>query len=74
MATITIEVPDDLAERYQRASTLEREHLTALVCAYFKALHKRKVQELQALMTQIGEQAERNGLTPEILEQLLNEQ
>ncbi|MCS7210799.1 MAG: hypothetical protein RML35_11925 [Chloroherpetonaceae bacterium] len=73
MATITIEVPDEIAKQYDAISANERESIAALIRAYFLARHRRKVEELQALMTEIGEKAERNGLTPEILEQILSE-
>ncbi|MFQ3597176.1 MAG: hypothetical protein SNJ55_12000 [Chloroherpetonaceae bacterium] len=73
MATITIEVPDDIADKYNRASREEQKNIEALFRAYFKARHQKNVQDLQKLMTEIGEEATRNGLTPEILESILNE-
>jgi hypothetical protein len=73
MTTITIEVPDDIAARYNQTSREERQNIEALLCVYFNDQHRKNVLDLQKIMTEIGEEATRNGLTPEILEQILNE-
>lgn len=69
MKTITIEVSDTAAEKIERMSLNERnaiaETITALV------VNRRSLAEI---MQEASEQARKNGLTPEILEELLRDE
>ncbi len=68
MKTITLVVSDPTAEKLERMSDSEKkaivESLDILVG------RKRSIEEI---MKEASEQARKNGLTPEILEQLLNQ-
>ena len=69
MKTITLEVSDPIAEKIDRMSPLERkaisETLTRLIT------NRRSLAEI---MQEASEQARKNGLTPEILEELLKDE
>lgn len=66
MKTIKVEVPEAAAKRYMDMSPSERKSISKEVT---RLLEKRR--GLQEIMDDISEQAEKNGLTPEILEELL---
>lgn len=73
MATITLEVPDDIARAYDTASIEEREKLELWVQLFLKDVQRRDPRTLKELMDEMGRQAAENGLTPEILEEILRD-
>lgn len=68
MKTITLEVKDTTAEKLSKMSVAEKKSIAETL----DLLVGRK-RSLEEIMKEASEQARKNGLTPEILEQLLNE-
>ncbi|NJL56175.1 hypothetical protein HC928_14070 [bacterium] len=73
MQTITIEVMPEVAEAYQPASPQERQKIQAIVSILLQKQTDKDVAFLQELMDEISDRAKARGLTPEILESILNE-
>ncbi len=73
-ATITIEVDAAAAKAFTEASPEEKRKLQLLLSLRLQDLvSKREEKSLETIMDEIGAKAEARGLTPEILESLLNE-
>jgi len=74
---ITIKVPSEVAEVYRGVSEEKREQielkLAAILDLQLKTSRKEAVQELQKTMKSASDEAQKNGLTPEILESILAE-
>lgn len=71
METISIQVDADVARAFQSVEPEQQQKIQALVGLWLKrAMHLTK---LQATMDHMSDEAEANGLTPEILESILNE-
>ncbi len=68
MKTITLEVKDTTAEKLSKMSVAEKKSIAETL----DLLVGRK-RSLEEIMKEASEEARKNGLTPEILEQLLNE-
>ncbi|NCR58112.1 MAG: hypothetical protein GPJ01_10030 [Microcystis aeruginosa LL13-06] len=73
MTQISIEVSPKTAEAYQSASLEEKERVRILVDLLMKKPSEDDSDFLGKLMDEISYLAEARGLTPEILESLLNE-
>jgi len=71
-ATITIPIDIDTAERYNRASEADRRKIQLLLRVMLQSTTVSSVQSLQQLMNEMSAEAQARGLTPEILEQILN--
>ena len=69
MKTITLEVSDPTAEKVEKMSPSEKKSVTETL----ELLVGRKKRTLSEIMNDASEQAEKNGLTPEILEKILKE-
>jgi len=72
MQEITIEVTPEVAKAYQSASPQERKKIQTIV----SLLLQKQVDDvafLKELMDEISDRAKARGLTPEILESILNE-
>ncbi len=69
MGIITIQVDAEVAKAYQEINSTNRKKIEML----FNILLKQELKEisLMQIMDDIGYQAEKNGLTPEILESIL---
>ncbi|MFN5611121.1 MAG: hypothetical protein ACK491_06655, partial [Pseudanabaena sp.] len=69
MGTITIQVDAEVAKAYQGINSTNRKKIEML----FNILLQQELKEisLMQIMDDIGYQAEKNGLTPEILESIL---
>jgi len=69
METITIQVDAKVAKAYQEINSTNRKKIEML----FNILVQQELKEisLMQIMDDIGYQAEKNGLTPEILESIL---
>jgi len=72
-ATIAIEVDADSARAYLQASTEERRKLQLLLGLRLRELTACANRPLVDIMNEIGHEAEARGLTPEILESLMND-
>ncbi|GEM_PF-1572278 len=70
MVIIPIRATAQALEQFESMSEIERAEFEALVT---EELRKRSVKAMLARMERMADEAERNGLTPEILEQLLKE-
>lgn len=69
MTTITLEVDTDIAKTYQDFTPQRQQQIQLL----FNLIFKRTLEEdtLENIVTDIRKEAKANGLTPEILEKLL---
>lgn len=70
---IRIEVDADTAKAYRSASAMERKKLQLLMRLWMQDLAKTPDLALNDLMDQMSEKAEARGLTPEILDTILND-
>ncbi len=70
---ITVFVDSDVAEAYRSATDQQRRKLDLLVNLRLRDATRTKTS-LEETMREISQNAQRRGLTPEILESLLNEQ
>ena len=72
MATITLKVDAELARLYQEADTNKQEKATLICNVILKELLK--PASFREIVNQIREEAIANGLTPEILAELLEDE
>ncbi|TRU46196.1 MAG: hypothetical protein EWV91_13360 [Microcystis aeruginosa Ma_QC_Ca_00000000_S207] len=73
---IKIKVPLDVAENYWNATEEERQKIAEKIAFYLQSStlsRKESLDKLYKTMDTIGQKAQERGLTPEILESLLNE-
>jgi putative lipase involved disintegration of autophagic bodies len=71
-----IKVPLDVAENYWNATEEERQKIEEKIAFYVQSStlsRKESLDKLYKTMDTIGQKAQERGLTPEILESLLNE-
>ena len=72
---ITISVDADLAEIYRSASESERRKLDLLINIRLRnILESKSRRPLQEIMDDISRKAQKRGLTPEILQSILDEE
>lgn len=69
---ITIRVTSEAARVYQSASVQDRRRLNVLLSLQLSGLRK-PARPIEDIMREASEEARKNGLTPEILEELLND-
>ncbi len=73
---ITIKVPSEVAEAYRNATEEERSQIEARMAVLLKSsmtCRQEAIVKLRQTMDEIGTQAIQRGLTPEILESILND-
>jgi hypothetical protein len=74
---ITIKVPSEIAENYYRVPEKEREQielkLADIIDWQLENRRQEAAKRLRILMDRASEKAQKNGLTPEILESILND-
>lgn len=73
---ITIKVPPDVAEVYRNATEAERQQIEAKIAAIMKcSINNRQlaIDKLRQTMDEISAEAQERGLTPSILESILND-
>ncbi len=73
---IKIKVPLDVAETYWNATKEDRQKIAEKIAFYVQSSNlsrKESLDKLYKTMDNIGQKAQERGLTPEILESLLNE-
>ncbi|MEG4322638.1 MULTISPECIES: hypothetical protein [unclassified Microcoleus] len=71
METISIQVDADLARAFQSAQPEEQQKIQALVSFWLK--RAMNLTSLQTTMDRMSDEAQANGLTPEILQSILDE-
>lgn len=71
--TIKIPVSPNVAKAYLCASEEEKRLIGQLVAAVLPRRRKPSLAELRAIAKRASAEAARNGLTPEILDEILNE-
>ena len=74
--TITIPVSHEIAQTYHDLDGIDRDRLQAQITLFLqsrKLTHPEALTQLRQTMDDIGAEAARNGLTPEILESILND-
>ena len=72
MSAITIPVDPDTARAFERASAEEQRKLRLLLSLRLRELTTKPLPPLQAILDEVGREAQAQGLTPEILNTLLN--
>ena len=70
---ITIKVSPEVAITYQKATEQEKQKLQAIVTLFLERDTSNNNDLLGIIMDQISDRAQERGLTPEILESILNE-
>ncbi|MEY3403109.1 MAG: hypothetical protein AN487_21180 [Anabaena sp. CRKS33] len=70
---ITIKVSPNVAQAYQKATERKKQSLAVLVSLFLREDLNEEVDFLGKLMDEISDRAVSRGLTPEILETILNE-
>ena len=73
MTAITINVDDDLAKTFSEASAEQRQKYERTFNLWFEAAVRRAKTPLQETMDRISQKAVARGMTPEILESILND-
>ncbi|MBD2774384.1 hypothetical protein [Iningainema tapete] len=71
--TITISVDAEVAQAYESASTARQRKLDAILNLKLREVTRQR-RTLEEIMNDISDKAQARGLTPEILESILNEQ
>jgi hypothetical protein len=71
--TITIHVSPEAASVYETASADQQRKLDALLSLKLSEVTRAK-RPLEVIMSEMSRKAQERGLTPEILESILNEQ
>lgn len=71
METISIQVDADVAKAFQSAQPEQQQKVQALVSLWLK--RAMNLTKLQTTMDQMSDEVEANGLTPEILQAILDE-
>ncbi len=72
LEAITVSVDADVAEAYRSVSAEERRKLDMLVTLRLREATRTR-ESLAEVAREVGENARRRGLTPEILESILDE-
>jgi hypothetical protein len=72
--TITLEVDSEAAQVFRTASTEEQEKLRVLLGLWLKEYARADAASLKGTMSEISRSAQSRGLTPEILESILEEE
>lgn len=71
--TISIQVEPDIANAYNSASQEDQKKIQILMGLWLRELSTQPEMSLTEVMDMISERAQSRGLTPEILESILNE-
>jgi len=74
--TINLRVSADAAEMYESASDEEKRKLEALISSRLReaARHRERGKMLEEIMSEMSRKARERGLTPEKLDDILNEE
>ena len=71
METISIEVDSEVAKVYQNANLIERQKIQIILNGLLKQIMNSR--SLEEIIQEMQEQAQVNGLTQEILDEILND-
>lgn len=71
MVTVNISLDNETAEIYEKASLAEKKKMQVLLSLWLREFEKPSIT-LEKLMDDISRKAEERGLTPEILDSILN--
>ena len=71
MTTILLEVEEETAQAFTEASEAERRKYRLLLSLRLRELTSKSARPLQQVIEDIGASAEARGITPELLDQLL---
>lgn len=71
MITISIQVDPEVAQAFQLSKPEQQQQIQTLMNQWLKEAIN--ISKLQMTMDELSDEAEANGLTPEILESILNE-
>jgi hypothetical protein len=76
MATeaITIKVDSEAARVFNTAPAEEQRKMEALLSLWLKEIAAADARPLKEVMDEIGREAQRRGMTPEVLESILNDE
>ncbi|MGE3808771.1 MAG: hypothetical protein AB7K24_29250 [Gemmataceae bacterium] len=74
ITTISIEVDPDTARALSQASVEDQQKMQLLLRLRLRELTANPSRTLQQIMDEIGKEAETRGLTPELLEKLLQDE
>ncbi|HEX8846409.1 MAG TPA: hypothetical protein VF791_17310 [Pyrinomonadaceae bacterium] len=72
--TITLEIDSEAAQAFNSISSAEREKLQVLLGIWLKEYAKVDKLSLKATMDEISQKAQNRGLTPDVLESILEEE
>lgn len=70
-ATIEIPIKEDLARIYNEAALEDQQKIQRLLELWLRELNEPRIDSLLSLMDSISDEAMSNGLTPEILDDIL---
>ena len=73
-ATISIEVDSDAAKAFAQATEEDRRKLELLLALRLRELTSGPIRPLREVMDEIGAKAKARGLTPELLDKLLDDE
>lgn len=71
MVTVNVSLDNETAKIYQQASLAEKKKMQVLLSLWLREFEKPSIT-LEKLMDDISRKAEERGLTPEILDSILN--
>ena len=74
MTTITINVNDEVAKKFSEASEEQRQKYELMFDLQLQGVMRGPKRSLEEVMRSMRRQAKANGLTPEILESILNDE
>lgn len=69
----SIQVEHEIADAYNSASQEDQKKIQLLMGLWLRELSTQPTMSLSEVMDMISDRAQANGLTPEILESILNE-
>ncbi|MEA5512101.1 hypothetical protein VB715_20205 [Crocosphaera sp. UHCC 0190] len=72
METITIKVDQEVAKAYRESDSKKQEKINAIIKLFLQPEFANK--SLSDVMAEIADKAQKRGLTPEILEDILNDE
>jgi len=74
MAVVNIPLDAELAQVYERASVEDQQKIQVLLGLWLREIADSDSDSLGELMDAISDRAQERGLTPELLDELLNDE
>jgi len=71
MTTIAIQIDTDIAQAFQSSEPEQKQKIQTLINQWMR--QALKISTLQNTMDKLSDEVESNGLTPDILQSILNE-